>query len=40
MTKAPRLMKGVVTLSWTAAIAGPNWVKYGFDAYLALQMQF
>lgn len=40
MTKTTRLMKGVVTLSWTAAIAGHNWVKYGFDAYLTLQMQF
>lgn len=38
MTKTPRLMKGVATLSWTAATAGHNWVKYGFDVYLTQQM--
>lgn len=40
MTKTLRLTKGVATLSWTAAIAGHNWVKYGFVVYLTLQMHF
>lgn len=40
MTKTLRLMEGVATLSWIPAIAGHNWVKYGFDVYLTLQMHF